>query len=141
MLMNNDHNIIIFLKSFSITTAVYQSLKSFPVLGMFARDKIYQREKSQEKGKNMDNNKLNNKLCSPPPATDTVEDDCSSDDDLDKLDDDSRKVLESGGRDCCAYFFWQGMTYLYCERHLYYIISKNVSSPFLPIYIITINLF
>ena len=39
-----------------------------------------------------------------------IGDDDSSDEDVDESDDESKRVLESGGRDRVAYFFWQGIT-------------------------------
>lgn len=71
--------------------------------GMFARDRKYQKEKAGKSGE---------VLGSSANGAKSINNDDSSDDDLDKLDDDSRKVLESGGRDCCAYFFWQGTLFL-----------------------------
>lgn len=44
-----------------------------------------------------------------------VDDDSDSENDLDS-DEESRRILESSGRDRCAYFFWQGM-YHYVELH------------------------
>ena len=44
-------------------------------------------------------------------------DDCSSDEDVIESDEECQRVLESGGRDCCAYFFWQGT----CCTYMLYI--------------------
>ena len=38
-----------------------------------------------------------------------MDDDSDSESNLDSSDEESRRILESSGRDRCAYFFWQGM--------------------------------
>ena len=64
-------------------------------LGMFAMDRQYQKSKS--------------KSPSPPEKKkETNTEDCSSDEDVIESDEECQRVLESGGRDRCAYFFWQG---------------------------------
>ena len=69
-----------------------------PGEGMFARDRKYQQElKEKRLGKKDGQGKSKE-----------VHDDDSSDEDVDESDDETKRVLESGGRDRVAYFFWQG---------------------------------
>ena len=73
-------------------------------LGMFAMDRQYQ--------------KLKSKSPSPPDKKKEARtEDCSSDEDVVESDEECQRVLESGGRDRCAYFFWQGIVYNLREMH------------------------
>ena len=79
---------------------------------MFARDRQYQKE-------------LEKKLAAKNGSKDTKKQDeidnvqqteeqeeQSSDEEVDNSDEECQRILESGGRDRCAYFFWQGETIL-----------------------------
>ena len=80
-------------------------------LGMFAMDRQYQKTKSKSPS---------------PPENDKrkdkggTADDCSSDEDVIESDEECQRVLESGGRDRCAYFFWQG--YTCCTIHVVHVL-------------------
>ncbi len=69
-----------------------------PGAGMFARDRQYQKDLNNKKNKQTDNKTL---------KKDITEDE-SSDEEVNEEDEESKRVLESGGRDRVAYFFWQG---------------------------------
>ncbi|XP_011406645.2 PREDICTED: uncharacterized protein LOC100639454 [Amphimedon queenslandica] len=78
-----------------IITVVRELEGLTPGKGMFAMDRQYQKSKS--------------KSPSPPEKKKEANpEDCSSDEDVVESDEECQRVLESGGRDRCAYFFWQG---------------------------------
>lgn len=71
-----------------------------PGQGMFARDRQYQKDLAAKRDGS-----------SSPVATKKVKNssgDLSEDSDVEENDEESRRILETGGRDRCAYFFWQG---------------------------------
>lgn len=74
--------------------------------GMFAKDRHYQKSKLAEKAKEEKGGKKETSPDSSSPAREEGED--SSDEDVLESDEECQRVLESGGRDRCAYFFWQG---------------------------------
>ena len=73
-----------------------------PGQGPFARDRQYQKDLTgKQRG------------TTPPEATEKeqVSNGSLSDaSDVEENDEESRRILETGGRDRCAYFFWQGET-------------------------------
>lgn len=102
-----------------IITVVRELEGLTPGEGMFARDRKYQKEVSKKKGQSVDETKVDKH----------VMDDDSSDEEVNDSDEESKRVLESGGRDRVAYFFWQGNGLLYTckEWGKMYILIQNVS--------------
>ena len=84
------------------TITVVRELEGLtPGTGGFARDRILnkKRTKKEEEPKAISSD------------TGGVKDSDSSEDEDKESDDEVRRVLESSGRDRCAYFFWQGITF------------------------------
>ena len=82
-----------------IITVVKELEGLTPGAGMFARDRQYQKELNNKKNKQTNDNKTVKK---------DITEDGSSDEEVNEEDEESKRVLESGGRDRVAYFFWQG---------------------------------
>ena len=110
LIPDQDHGLFYSMEAYVIRWAyiitVVRELEGLagPGMGPFARDRRYQKsllnsnnggggEASSEEGRKS-RQKQN-------------ENDSDSDSEADR-DDECRKILESGGRDRCAYFFWQG---------------------------------
>ncbi len=77
-----------------------------PGQGMFARDRQYQKDLATKRDKS----------ASPVEAPKKVKSsssDLSEPSDVEENDEESRRILETGGRDRCAYFFWQGESVRY----------------------------
>ena len=73
-----------------------------PGSGPFARDRIYQKKlQEQKEGKSANADKQEKK-------TKRIIEDSDSECSETEGDDEYQRVLESGGRERCAYFFWQG---------------------------------
>ena len=83
-----------------IITVVKELEGLTPGGGMFAQDRKYQKEQMLKKQGKM--NEENDKKIK------ETKDEDSSDEEVNESDDESKRVLESGGRDKVAYFFWQG---------------------------------
>lgn len=73
-----------------------------PGSGMFARDRAYQKslQEAREGKTSVEKKKESRKPAAPNEELDSDTSDEESEED--------KRVLESGGRDRCAYFFWQG---------------------------------
>ena len=80
-----------------------------PGQGIFARDRAYQ--KSLQEAKNGKPPPTKKEKRAPVPGEES-----ESDSDAEEEEDEEQKrVLESGGRDRCAYFFWQGKSWYLME--------------------------
>ncbi len=76
-----------------------------PGQGMFAKDRAHQKKLREEKeGKSTVQTPPVRKSAAPPG------DECDSDS-SEEEDEEEKRMLESGGRDRCAYFFWQGTAF------------------------------
>ncbi len=71
-----------------------------PGQGMFARDRQYQKDIAA-KHDEPSSPKVTKKVIS----SSSELSECS---DVEENDEESRRILETGGRNRCAYFFWQG---------------------------------
>ena len=71
-----------------------------PGSGPFAQDRLYRKKLQEQK-----EGKVANEEKSVKKKTEDSDSECS---DIES-DEEYRRVLESGGRDRCAYFFWQGV--------------------------------
>ena len=88
------------------TITVVRELEGLtPGMGGFARDRQYRKllEKKSE-GKNGDNGLIDEKK-----EREKEREKDSDESDSGEDSDEVRRILESGGRDRCAYFFWQGL--------------------------------
>ena len=86
-----------------IVTVVRELEGLTPGQGPFARDRQYQKSllnSNNGRGGEVDGTKSGRKK--------ENENESDSDSEVDS-DDECHKILESGGRDRCAYYFWQGL--------------------------------
>lgn len=75
-----------------------------PGEGMFARDRQYQLEKQRTRMGIMEEPAGKKKPERKPAAPNEID----SEDSESEEDSEEKRIMEVGGRDRCAYFFWQG---------------------------------
>lgn len=106
-----SHESYVFRWTYTIT--VVRELEGLtPGLGPFARDRKYQKELQAKREGTGGGGQAGGKgeaTSDEKKRTRKEDDDSDSEDDLDSSDEESRRILESSGRDRCAYFFWQGI--------------------------------
>ena len=92
-----------------------------PGQGMFARDRAYQRSLQQAREGKPSPTKKEKRVPAPGDLSDT---DSEADE---EEDEEEKRLLESGGRDRCAYFFWQGWLFCHWKVNLWSFIFCSAS--------------